>query len=383
MASRVVHLTSVHPRYDTRIFLKECRSLAKAGYNVTLVVADGQGDEVKDHVSILDVGKSTGRLTRIFTTTRLVFEKAVELDAEVYHLHDPELMPVGIRLKRLGKRVVFDAHEDVPKQILGKPYLSKPVRILLSWVLKHYEAWACKHFDAIVTATPNIRDKFLFINPRSVDINNFPMLGELSCDMEDVEKIPQVCYVGGITAIRGIREVVAGLARSKSGVRLQLAGRFSEESVYNEVRNSPGWLLVDELGFQGRDGVRNTMARCIGGVVTFRPLPNHLDAQPNKMFEYMSAGLPVIASDFPLWREIIVGNECGLCVNPMDPEAIAQAMDYLATHPEEVRRMGDNGKKAVQTRYNWQHEESRLLALYDELGLGAESFPLETHPHSH
>jgi glycosyltransferase involved in cell wall biosynthesis len=367
MMAHVVHLTSVHPRYDTRIFLKECTSLAQNGRHVSLVVADGKGDEHKNGVHIVDVGASGGRLDRMRHAPGRVLKKALALDADIYHLHDPELLPIGLKLKKCGKKVIFDAHEDVPKQILGKPYLNKPAKVLLSWVLRHFETWACRRFDAVVTATPFIRDKFLSINPRSLDVNNFPMLGELSCDVQPAEKLPQVCYVGGITAIRGIRELVAAMGLVKNRVRLQLVGRFSEAAVSSQVRNIPGWLSVDELGFQGREGVRETMARCIGGLVTFHPLPNHVDAQPNKMFEYMSAGIPVIASNFPLWREIVVGNDCGLCVDPMDPTAIAEAIDYLATHPEEVKRMGDNGKAAVQQRYNWKNEEAKLLALYDEL----------------
>ena len=370
--SLVVHLTSVHPRYDTRIFLKECRSLAGNGYSVVLVVADGKGDEFKDGVSILDVGKPAGRLKRMFLTTRLLFKKALELDADIYHLHDPELMPLGIKLKRLGKCVVFDAHEDAPKQLLGKPYLIKPLKILLSWTLRYIEAWACKRFDAIVTATPSIQDKFLPINSTALVINNYPMLGELGCDREDVEKLPQVCYVGGITSIRGIHEVISAMSLMKSRVRLQLVGNFSEASVYSEARNNPGWTSVDELGYQDRDGVRQVMSRCIGGLVTFLPLPNHIDAQPNKMFEYMSAGIPVIASDFPLWREIVIGNECGLCVDPTSPNEIAEAIDYLVTHPEEAQRMGDNGRVAVQRLYNWKNEEQKLLAIYAELMRGLE-----------
>ncbi len=96
-------------------------------------------------------------------------------------------------------------------------------------------------------------------------------------------------------------------------------------------------------------------------------MPNHVDAQPNKMFEYMSAGIPVIASDFPLWREIIEGCGCGICVDPLDPKKIAEAIDYLVDNPEIARRMGENGRKAVYDRYNWDVEEKKLLALYDSL----------------
>lgn len=367
MRVSVVHLTSAHPRYDTRIFLKECRSLALAGYKVSLVVADGRGDEVKEQVAILDVGKPAGRLGRMFSTTRAIFSKAVEMDADVYHFHDPELLLVGIKLKIVGKKVIFDAHEDAPQQIFGKPYLNKFSKHCLSWALRHFESWVCRRFDAIVTATPFIRRKFDSINPRCVDVNNFPMLGELSCDLASANKLSQVCYVGGITSIRGIRELVNAMSLVKSSVRLQLVGHFSEKRTASEIRGLPGWAAVDELGFKDRTGVRDVMAQCIGGIVTFHPLPNHIDAQPNKMFEYMSAGIPVIASDFPLWREIVIGNSCGLCVDPLDSEAIAKAIDYLASYPEEAKQMGANGKRAVQYIYNWKNEEAKLLALYRQV----------------
>lgn len=364
----VVHLTSVHPRNDTRIFLKECRSLAKAGYATSLIVADGKGDNVKDGVSIFDVGASKGRRDRMIKTTQRVFNKALALDGAIYHFHDPELIPVGLKLKRLGKVVIFDAHEDVPKQLLGKPYLNKLARWVLSGVFGAYEAWACKCFDAIVTATPVIRDKFLTINLNSLDINNFPILGELAPASNDwSQKRNEVCYIGGIAAIRGIRVVVRAMALVGRKTRLQLGGRFSGKDVESEVKRYPGWQKVDELGFVDREGVRHILLHSVAGLVTFFPLPNHIDAQPNKMFEYMSAGVPVIASNFPLWREIIEGNECGLCVDPMNPGEIAEAIDFLVNNPAQAKQMGGRGQRAVRERYNWSIEEKKLVDLYGSL----------------
>ncbi|OKY73764.1 MAG: glycosyl transferase [Desulfobulbaceae bacterium DB1] len=361
----VAHLTTVHPRNDTRIFIKQCRSLAAHGYEVILVVADGQGDDTNGNVRIVDVGHLPGRLNRIFKTTRRVLKRAIELDADLYHFHDPELIPVGLKLKRLGKKVVFDSHEDVPKQLLGKPYLNPLLLRMLSGVFSLFERYACRRFDAIVAATPFIRDKFLAINPNTVDINNFPMLGELAeGEIDWRAKHLQVAYIGGIARIRGIMEVVQALGQVQSDVRLKLGGRFGENGLAQAVQALPGWQRVDALGFIDRAAVRNVLRRSVAGLVTLHPQTNYLDALPVKMFEYMSAGVPVIASNFPLWREIVEGNDCGLCVDPLNPAQIAEAIDFLVNNPERAEQMGRNGQKAVQARYNWGIEEQKLLRFY-------------------
>jgi glycosyltransferase involved in cell wall biosynthesis len=365
--AHVAHLTSAHPRDDIRIFLKECCGLAKHGHFITLVVADGLGEEDRNDVRILDIGHSSGRLDRMLKTTRRVYSQAARLDADVYHLHDPELMSVGLKLKRLGKKVVFDAHEDVPRQLLGKHYLSPLARRLLSFAFARFERYACARFDGVVAATPHIRDKFSLINPKTVDINNFPMEGELEADIPWGNKADEVCYVGGIATIRGIREMVHAMERVNTAAKLNLVGGFAEPAVQSEVSSYTGWRSINALGVKNRSEVRDVLARSRAGLVVFHPLPNHVDAQPNKMFEYMSAGVPVIASNFPLWREIIEGNQCGLCVDPLRPEQIAAAIDYLVSHPDEARRMGENGRRAVKDRYNWAREEYKLQAFYGDL----------------
>ena len=342
-------------------------------YEVFLVVADGEGDEERDGVTILDAGRRAAkRLRRMRRTVKTVYRKGLTTGATIFHLHDPELMPAGLKLRTQGFTVVFDAHEDLPKQLLGKHYMSKWAARPLAMAVAIYERFVCGRFDAIVTATPFIRDKFLRINPLTIDVNNFPMLEEFdsglgvqSASASTVE--PTVCYIGGIDTIRGIHEMVNAMDLTRRRARLKIAGEFFQDSVAEEVRNLSGWHQVDHAGWLDRPGVKALLHDSLAGLVTLHPTDNYKDALPVKLFEYMSAGIPVIASDFQLWHEIVERNECGLCVNPLDPLSIAQAIDYLATHPDEAARMGRNGRRAVEERYNWPNEEQKLINLYDDL----------------
>ena len=334
---------------------------------MTLIVADAQGDAWNDGVRILDVGNHPGRMARVVRTTKSVYARALAVKADVYVLHDPELIPSGIRLKHAGKKVVFDSHEDIPTQLRGKPYLGRTTATLISRSFQVFERYACGRFDGIVGATPFIRDKFSKINSRTIDINNYPILSEFDDRHSWSDKAIQVCYVGNISVMRGIKELVRACSLLRTPARLALAGTFETSALAAEVSLDAGWCRVMATGHLDRPGVHQVMAQSMAGLVTLHPQENYLDALPVKMFEYMAAGIPVIASDFPLWRKIIGDSACGLCVDPMNPAAIAGAIDYLITHPEHARKMGMNGRHAAMETYNWRTESRKMLDFYDNL----------------
>jgi len=361
---KICHITTVHPLFDTRIFYKECKSLLKAGYEVHLIVQNDK-DELIDGIYIHGLPKPKDRLERMIKLRKLALKKAIETDAEIYHFHDPELIPVGLKLKKLGKKVIYDVHEDVPRQILSKPYLNKLIKPIISKFFEIYEDYASRKFDAIISATPHIKDRFVKLNSNITDVNNFPKLNELYSPSRWEERINEICYIGGIAKIRGIIELVKALEYVDT--TLHLAGSFESEELKQTVMNLEGWKKIKYYGFVNREQVKEILAKVKIGVVTLHPTINYLDSLPVKMFEYMSAGIPVIASNFPLWKEIIEKNHCGICVDPLNPLEIAKAIEYLLNNDDIAKNFGENGRKLVENKYNWENEEKKLLNLYKQL----------------
>ena len=369
---KICHMTSVHSAVDPRIFHKECRSLAKAGFQVT-VIGPHLGDAVTDAIRIKAIEKDRARLTRMTRTVWRLYTKACAQDADVYHFHDPELIPVGLLLRVKGKRVIYDVHEDLPKDILSKPYLPRWSRAPLSSLMNLVERLACRNFSGIVAVTPSIADRFRQINGRTIVVHNYPYTDELICDgasSECIVRQPSVAYVGGIMIQRAIREMVSAMALLPQSleVTLDLAGPellTQEES--RDLRANFGWARVHHHGFIDQASTFRILRRARAGLVLFHPEPNHLESMPQKIFEYMGAGLPVIASDFSLWRQIIGGAGCGIFVDPTSPAEIARAIQHVLANPAEAEEMGRRGQAAVLDRFNWTSEARKLIGLYNQL----------------
>lgn len=376
---KVCHFSSVHLGLDIRIYRKQCVSLARAGFDVHLVIG-ATGAEIAEAagagVTIHAIGAAAwgGRLGRVLVQSWRCYRSARALNADVYHFHDPELIPYGLLLAWQGKQVILDLHEDLRGDILAKPWIPAPLRRVIGALARALEHFAARRFAAVVAATPFIGALFEGSAARVAVIHNFPAPNEFAAVASAAKKERTcVCYVGTIHESRGIRQTILALdirpcsAPDVAPGKLLLAGVFGTSALREELSAYPGWRHVEECGFVDRRGVADIMSRSFCGLVTLRAEPNFINSLPIKLFEYMAAGVPVIASDFPLWRSIIEDADCGLCVDPDSPASIAKAIDYFRTHPQVAEKMGENGRRAVESKYRWDREEVKLVALYGEL----------------
>ena len=360
-------MTSVHSPDDIRIVHHELKSLSEHGFDVALIAPLHRRPAPAD-VRVFHVPAPASRWQRMTRTTWAVYRSAVSADADVYHFHDPELIPIGIALRVRGKRVVYDVHEDYSRQTLTRDWIPKVLRRAVGKGTALLETIAATLLSGIVAATPAIARRFPV--PKTVVVQNYPVLEEF--DVSPViphrQRAFRLAYIGGISPIRGVFEMVRSMEflPDSMDARLVLAGAFSSASLENEVRGLPGWRRAEFLGWQSRQQVAELLASARAGLVLFHPAPNHTEAQPNKLFEYMSAGLPVVASDFPLWRDILGEAGCGLLVDPLDPSAIADAIQWILEHPDEAGAMGGRGQAAVRDRYNWGIEARKLVDFYHQ-----------------
>lgn len=362
----ICHITSVHTRYDIRIFVKECISLVQNDFSVSLIVADSRGDESKDGINIFDVSKPSGRLKRVLITSRRIYKKLLELKPDVIHFHDPELMLIGVKLAKKGYKVIYDVHEDLPKQVLNKAWIPSFMRHFISKAVTQLEKKCCTKLSGIVAATPIIAKRFSKYNNNVTVVCNYPLLKELaniSINWSDRED--SLCYIGSISKTRGIEPLVRSLEISK--LKLELAGMFSGDMSLSTIHQLPGHEYVNYNEVLNRKEIVGLLSKVKIGVVTLLPTPSYVESLPIKLFEYMLAGIPVVASDFKLWHDIIPFHKCGVLVDPNDPMEVATACNMLLNNQELAQQMGENGKKAVLEHYNWEVQSKHLVNFYDKL----------------
>ncbi len=366
---KVCILTSVHLPFDGRIFHKEARSLAKAGYDVTLIARHDK-DEVVDGVRIVPLPEPKSRLQRMTKVLWRLYRLALREDADVYHFHDPELMIVGLLLKLRGKRVIWDVHEHYPNAILDKHYLARPLRRAISSSFDLFERAVVRFFDYVIYTTPFVGARYQKMKVRSGRVENYPIV-ELS---DAFERNPQekIVYLGAMSPTRGLVEVIEAfslVAKERPNWELCLVGSCRPQSFEQELKDLAARrgvaANVKFIAWVPYEEKERLSSQASMGVITYLPYSNNTSCLPNKLFDYMLVGLPVIASDFPLYRQIVEPNRCGILVDPSKPDQIARAMEYLIERPQEAREMGERGRKAVLEEYNWEKESERLLQIYD------------------
>ncbi|MFY0697402.1 MAG: glycosyltransferase family 4 protein [Balneola sp.] len=365
---KVVQLSSVHPAFDTRIFFKICTSLKNAGCSVDLIIQH-KNDEVVNGINIYSLPIAQKKLDRPLKVIPKLFLKCIAYGKDtIFHFHDPELIPVGLLLKVFGYKVIYDVHENVPKDVLSKDWLPVKLRALISKWIDRLEQYCVSKFDAVIVVTPEIKSRL--DSQRTIMVQNFPIVQEKINEVSKSSK-DYLFYIGDITLIRGIKEMINSLyivnKKKDHPIRLKLGGKFSPESLHAKMKNEKGWEYVDFIGWLSREELKKIAENAIAGFVLFHPVPSHINAQPNKLFEYMLEELPVIASDFPLWERFINDNKSGILVNPNNTEEIADAVIKLIENPDEAKKMGKNGRSAILSKYNWKSEEEKLLRLYRSL----------------
>lgn len=366
---KIVQLTVCHDWDDTRIFRKITTSLIKSGLYVNLV-APAKGNNSKEkHVHLIHIPQL--RLLRMIFGPFLAMVAIMKIRPYLVQYHDPELVPISILFRLMGIRVIYDVHESLPSQIMAKSYIPHCLRSTIAQLSRILQFVGVRVACAVTAATPSIM-KELGKNIKLVQ--NFPIKGEL----EKAKRKPikdrsnLVYYVGDIKRSRGTIEMIEAvkIISERKSVKLLLAGRFPEKcGLEEEIRRKYERTLVNLLGIQNRCEIREMLSEVKVGLVVHHPAPNHNEGWPIKLFEYMSAGVPVVASNFPLLKKIVVENQSGLVVDPLNTEAIAEAVLYLLENPEESEKMGLAGKIAVEQVYNWDKEFSRLKKLYRELGI--------------
>ncbi|MDH3708432.1 MAG: glycosyltransferase family 4 protein [Cyclobacteriaceae bacterium] len=368
---KIAHITTVHPRNDTRVRLKECADLAERWKSdVCLLVRDNKGDSDLEGVRVIDIGKlGRGRLVRMVLGSFSMFKTLLKIKPQIIHFHDPELIPLGLVFRLLGKTVIYDVHESVPETIMKRKWIPRFIRKPVSLAVAMTEKLSSRIFSRIVVVTPAIAQRF----PResTVLVQNFPRVDELSLDDDhDYQSRPEdFVYVGGLTDERAAREMIEAieiLNRHRKST-MHIAGPVNPVALKEQLEEMSGWGAVKYYDWVDRKAMAKLLGKARAGLVLFHPTPNHIESQPNKLFEYMSAGIPVVASNFPFWCRIVEGENAGLVVDPESPQEIADALRWVLENPQDARKMGGNGRRAVIEKYNWKIESDKLIGMYEEL----------------
>jgi len=373
---KVCHVISAFGRFDTRIFYKQAMALKVAGYDVHIVTHDGFSDEEKNGIHIWHSGfkSDDGKIKRIVQGKKYAFKKALEINADIYQIHDPELISVGLKLRKRGKKIIYDSHENFSEQILQKEWIPKIFRKTLSCLANQYLKRTLKKYDAVLGVSPDQEKKLLeeYKIKEVKIITNYPLVENTPIPRIDFEtyalRAKNISYMGAIN--RDWKNEYVIQATGELNFTLLLAGD-GDRNYLESLKTQKYWKNVIFYGKIPFDKVNEIYNQSIAGVVLIDYLANcnyKLGTMGNnKLFENMKAGLPIICTDFILWREFIDRYKCGIYVNPNDYEQIKNAIKYIIDHPREAYDMGQNGITAVENEFNWNVQRETYLEVYKKI----------------
>jgi glycosyltransferase involved in cell wall biosynthesis len=367
-------LTTAHSPDDDRIYHREAVSLARAGHAVT-IIAPWKGNALSPvGVRLVGVHRMHGRLSRMLLSACQVFQMALKQAAHVYHFHDPELLPWMMVAARYGRQVIYDVHEYYAHSTLTKAWLPPVARPAVAGALKRLENTASRRFAGIVTVNEHMADLFREVNARVVSVGNYPPSWFLNMCRRPTRPIEgRITYVGALNRERGCALIQAAMPLVRKQVPnasclilgpVDCAG-FDDEYAHLDQAGPAG-----AINWQGIVEFAEVPAYLSRAQVCWLPwqcTPNNDRGTPAKLFEYMSAGRPVVASRLGRVGPMIEETRCGIVVAPLNAQAHADAICYLLNHPQEAAAMGTRGRRAVEERYNWETEERKLLNLYERV----------------
>ncbi|QKG85685.1 glycosyltransferase family 4 protein [Kroppenstedtia pulmonis] len=363
---KVMIFSSVHSCSDSRIFHKQAVSLARAGYEVEVHALANFKENENQGVRLVGLPVPRNKWQRL-RNGWILYRRALVSEADRFHFHDPELLPWGVLLRqRTNRPVIYDAHEDLPKQIHTKPWIPKLFRPFLARLAHQVEKALARRLSAVVTATESIADQF--DAPQVAVVKNYPLTAPYTHTESDDDK-NRLLYVGGISYLRGYQEMIRMMDYLPHSLQAELHLIGPMQHIRSEDRK------LDQLkekrvyyhGIIPFEEVPQWLSRGKVGLVCLHPVENYQESLPIKLFEYMAMGLPVVATDFPLWRKIVADHGAGRMVNPLDPSDMAEKVKEILSDPLLQRKMGEQGRKAYQEKYNWQVEEKKLIRLYQGL----------------
>lgn len=359
---KICMLSSAHSVFDDRIFYKEAKSLSKEGYNVA-VIAQHDKEEVVDNIRIIPLSIPKNRLHRMTKTVWKLFMLALKEKADIYHFHDPELIPIGILLKLKGTKVIYDVHEDYTKTILDKNRIGNEYFIkFIAFLFNLVEQTSIMFFNKIIVVTTHIAKKYP--KNKTIILRNLVILEVIdNIKVDNYKKSkPNIIYFGGLSENRGIIEIICAMKYLYNKADLLFLGRWENEEYKRKCMNLKEWKNVKYFGYVSYAEMFSIIKKANIGLINFYPKLNHIRSLPSKLFSYMACSLPMVVSNFDYWQKLF--GECALFADPYNPKDIANKILYLLDNPDVMKKMGERGRELIKEKYSWESESKKLLDMY-------------------